>query len=1002
MRLHTLTLQAFGPFAGTHTIDFDTLTADGLFLLHGDTGAGKSTIFAGVCLALYGNPPDRKAPTLRSHHADRDLLTQVTLEATIGGRRVLITRIPQQMRPKKNGKGDTEQKAETHLSYWAPQLGEGGGWDPVSKSHQEAADEIEALVGMTRRQFCQVVLLPQNQFAAFLRADPVQRRELLGELFHTDRFAAIEQWLTGHANSLEKECQAARDDILRLAERIQQEAGPDLEPRQGAPTAQDPGAITGSARAWAERLLAAAAAAGEQASAAAAQAKTELEQARAAQDQTRILAQQQAAHLTASSALELLDQQAGRIGALQTRRERAHRAQQLSPLLHAADTARATHAAAQKCEAACRADLPAGQAGLTAAELTAAEQHTRGQQAVLEQLLPEEATVAELTTQLERIDNERQQYEQDLADTSVWLESAPADRAALEDRLEAARAALTLSEQHAAALDVLNRRCAAAKRRDTHLAAVTAAEKQLETAGAATAEALRHHIMIRQQRTDGMAAELAGTLKDGQPCPVCGSSVHPQPAAPHPGQPTRDDEDDAEKAHLTAAHAEHAVTQTLQEARELAAAATGEAGETPLAELRAQHKALTKDHTQAQRLAADAGPATEELTALQTRQTDTEQRKAEATAALAARDSSYDLLHRRKSELEEKLKDARGTAPSIQARIDDLTTQAQRLNAAADAALATERAARLLDEHTANAEQAAPAHGFDTPQDAAQALLTDDELTAIDHDITQWQRDRAAHEAALADPVLTTAAAQPPADTENAEAAVTRTEAAHTNASAEAHTATARHTNLATLAGDLTTHIAQLQPLEQDHTLAAQLAALAAGTSLSNTKRMQLESYVLAARLEEVVDAANTRLHLMSDGRFTLSHSDAKAAHGARSGLSLQITDAWTGHPRGTETLSGGESFFASLSLALGLADVVTQETGGNPLDTLFIDEGFGTLDEDTLHKVLDVLDSLRAGDRTVGVISHVTELRRRIPHRLHVRKQTGGSTLAQLTENAE
>jgi exonuclease SbcC len=106
--------------------------------------------------------------------------------------------------------------------------------------------------------------------------------------------------------------------------------------------------------------------------------------------------------------------------------------------------------------------------------------------------------------------------------------------------------------------------------------------------------------------------------------------------------------------------------------------------------------------------------------------------------------------------------------------------------------------------------------------------------------------------------------------------------------------------------------------------------------------------------------------------------------------------------PRGTETLSGGESFFASLALALGLADVVTQESGGNPLDTLFIDEGFGTLDEDTLHKVLDVLDALRAGDRTVGVISHVTELRRRIPHRLHVRKQTGGSTLTQLTENAE
>jgi DNA repair protein SbcC/Rad50 len=499
-----------------------------------------------------------------------------------------------------------------------------------------------------------------------------------------------------------------------------------------------------------------------------------------------------------------------------------------------------------------------------------------------------------------------------------------------------------------------------------------------------------------------MAAELAGTLQDGQPCPVCGSSAHPQPASPHPGQPTRDDELAAETDHQTAAHAERTVAQTLQEARELAAAATGEAGDTPLADLRAQQQTLAQDRAQALEHAADAGPASEELVVLQARQAVMQGQETEAAAPLAGRDSSYDLHHRRKTDLEDKLKTARGTAPSIQARIDDLTAHADRLNATADAVRATEQATRLLDEHTANAEQAAPDHGFDTPRDAEQALLTDDELKAIEDDIAQWQRDRATHETALRDPALTAAAAQPPADTEDADATFNRTEAAHTSASAQSHAATARAGNLTALTGELTTHIAQLQPLEQDYALADQLATLTTGTSLSNTLRMQLESYVLAARLEEVVDAANTRLQQMSEGRFTLSHSDAKAARGARSGLGLLITDAWTGHPRGTETLSGGESFFASLALALGLADVVTQNIGGNPLDTLFIDEGFGTLDEDTLHKVLDVLDSLRAGDRTVGVISHVAELRRRIPHRLHVRKHTGGSTLTLLTENAE
>lgn len=165
---------------------------------------------------------------------------------------------------------------------------------------------------------------------------------------------------------------------------------------------------------------------------------------------------------------------------------------------------------------------------------------------------------------------------------------------------------------------------------------------------------------------------------------------------------------------------------------------------------------------------------------------------------------------------------------------------------------------------------------------------------------------------------------------------------------------------------------------------------------------MQLESYVLAARLEDVVDAANTRLSCMSHHRFTLVHSDDRAARGAKSGLDLKVLDAWSGHKRHTDTLSGGESFYVSLALALGLADIVTAEAGGQALDTLFIDEGFGTLDEDTLHQVLDVLDSLRAHDRTVGLISHVPELRRRITQRLHIAKHIDGSTLTHLTEAAE
>ncbi len=182
-------------------------------------------------------------------------------------------------------------------------------------------------------------------------------------------------------------------------------------------------------------------------------------------------------------------------------------------------------------------------------------------------------------------------------------------------------------------------------------------------------------------------------------------------------------------------------------------------------------------------------------------------------------------------------------------------------------------------------------------------------------------------------------------------------------------------------------------PLREEYERVARLAGLTAGTSADNERKMRLESYVLAARLEQVAAAATARLRRMSGGRYTLVHSDARGGRG-RSGLGLHVVDAWTGRERDTATLSGGETFFASLALALGLADVVTDEAGGARLDTLFIDEGFGSLDDQTLDEVLDVLDSLRERDRSVGIVSHVGDLRRRIPAQLEVVKNRAGSSV--------
>jgi exonuclease SbcC len=193
-------------------------------------------------------------------------------------------------------------------------------------------------------------------------------------------------------------------------------------------------------------------------------------------------------------------------------------------------------------------------------------------------------------------------------------------------------------------------------------------------------------------------------------------------------------------------------------------------------------------------------------------------------------------------------------------------------------------------------------------------------------------------------------------------------------------------------------HLAATAPLLERSRLETELARCLDGTGGDNALRMSLSSYVLAARLEQVAAAASERLQVMSAGRYSLVHCDEAERGRGRSGLSLRVVDGWTGQQRETTTLSGGESFYTSLALALGLADVVTAEAGGASVETLFVDEGFGSLDEDTLAEVMDVLDGLRSGGRVVGLVSHVADMRDRIPARLEVVKTRTGSTLRQAT----
>jgi exonuclease SbcC len=256
------------------------------------------------------------------------------------------------------------------------------------------------------------------------------------------------------------------------------------------------------------------------------------------------------------------------------------------------------------------------------------------------------------------------------------------------------------------------------------------------------------------------------------------------------------------------------------------------------------------------------------------------------------------------------------------------------------------------------------------------------------------EQQRAQATALLAQPDVTAAVTMPTPD-------VDALAAAHAQAAESLTAAGRRHIlseqaqrELRGLSVSVHQALADLGPTQAEARLVQELADCLAGTSADNALRMRLSSYVLAARLSEIATLANERLTTMSDGRYTLEYTDARAAKGARSGLGLLVRDAWTGQTRETSSLSGGESFMASLALALGMGDAVRAEAGGFDLQTLFVDEGFGSLDEESLEQVMAVLDTLREGGRAVGIVSHVTELRTRIPHQLQVIKHRAGSSI--------
>jgi exonuclease SbcC len=991
MRLHQLSVTAFGPFADTAVVDFDELSAGGVFLLTGATGAGKTSVLDAVCFALYGQVPgDRSgARHLRSDHAAPGVAPRVELVVSIGDRTFRFTRSPAWTRPKQRGSGETRVQAHVLVEERRDD-----DWVSLTNRLDDAGLLVSDLLGMTAAQFTQVAMLPQGRFQAFLRASSTERHAVLQKLFRTDRFERVERWLVDARGSARRASEEHAQRVVEVLSRIQEAAG--VDPPAGEADDLAAAAERGALAHWSRDVLEGAEARLAAADLARAEADDRLVAADEALADARQLHELQGRAHEAARELVGLAGRADELAGLEEQLAAHRRATPLAALVsRATDCRRVADRTAARWRACC------AEAGLDAddehtRDLLATQHHDAvAALAVAEAFRPRAGELARARAQLEA---GRERVSALLASVAALDEAL----AGLPAEIESVRTALDASQATAAELPVLERHlgdldalCVASARLEDLTVRLVEARAELAQAKDAALAAKEVYLGVREARINGMAAELAGALTAGCACPVCGSAAHPAPAHSLGATVGRAEEDAARRAHEDAGF-------VLQGHEVRVATLTAEVGSLTERLAAADREALPAARSAAQEAleaarlhAAESDELGTRLRELVTRERAARDARERAAVDLATArheaDTTEAAVDTLSAELETLLD---GAAPDLEALL--------RLRSARCADL--ERAVRTFAEHDevsravldadAEAEAAARAAGFTDSATAGAALLPTRRAEEIADTLTRVQAARLAAEQVLADPAVRAAAAQPPPDLDVA--VVVQRLAAETvqGAVSAADAARTRSERLAALDAQLRQRLETWEPLRSRHALVADLSQLVEGKGPDNPLRIRLAAYVLSERLRQVVAAANERLARMTDRRYSLEHCDDRGAGELRGGLSLRVRDDWNGVPRDPATLSGGETFVVSLALALGLADTVAHEAGGTDIDTLFIDEGFGSLDPDTLEDVMDTLDTLRDGGRVVGLVSHVPELRSRITTQLEVVKGRGGSTL--------
>jgi exonuclease SbcC len=1010
MRPLFLRLQAFGPFSGTQDLDFTRLGDNPLFLISGATGSGKTTILDAICFALYGDSSGktREAREMRSDHAGPDTLTEVTFEFTLGDRVFRVHRIPEQERPKKTGEGFTTQKSDATLWERTGARGEeegavvASGWSKVTAAAQD-------LIGFSSDQFRQVIMLPQGKFRELLDAGSQDREAILEQLFPTEIYGKIQDALAERARSLKAELKRLEERKVNLLEHHGLEDEEGLE-RRLAEVEKEREGMTAQL---------------EKAEQARATAQEALGQGRTLDGhfRERELAREQR---------KALEGRAPEMSEKEDRVKRAGSARGLSDLFRQLEKVRgevrdaeatATTRTAALEEA--RTTFQEAAARLESEEGRKEERDTLAREisrleGLVEKLEPLEKAGEALKECREAVDRARLE-EKAQGEAVSGLEAKEAE--AKTAREKAKEVAGHLGEMEGLVTDSHRRlqdRSSLADAAKEHAAkreSLADLERSEKDAVTKLDHATKAESAARSARERGQAAILARTLEPDAPCPVCGSTHHPAPATSHEAIPSEGeveslkeaveaarDERDRLGRELTRTHGEvdgmetriadlrqrlgedaGLALETLQErnreaeasrdaAREArdALPSLGDGHEKALHELEDARTALKK--AEEARISAEA-----EILAAEAR---VKEREAEIPEAYRDRGRVAGELSEKGKELESAeaaLQEARGREKEAGLALRSAEESDRQ---AREALHGAREEARQEEERWVERRSGA---GFESDQAYGEAFLEAEAMESLQEEIRQYGEDRVRVEGELRKTEeLTRDRVRPDVPAlEEAEEAARKAADQLREAFTEAGSRLKGARDLKEELGEIA---AESQKLDERYGVVGHLSEVA------NSRSMTFQRYVLAVYLDYVLRAASERLTRMSNGRYRLARRVVQADRRSHSGLDLDVEDSYTGKTRSVSTLSGGESFLSALSLAMGLAEIVQQFSGGVRLDTIFVDEGFGSLDPEALDQALNALVELRENGRTVGVISHVPELKERIDVRLDVHGSRTGS----------